>query len=234
LAPTLCRDSAHAERASLRPTATRLSRSYEGDEGVLGLAGDVTNAEYAAELVHRAESTFGPVDLLVHSAGIMPGGRIADTEAEQMLTVMEVNDAGTVRMTKAVLPGMRQRGTGQIVVRCSITGYVPPRGVGAYSASKAAVNSFVETLAHEERPHGITVLLVAPNAVKTPDPGAGRRRSQAPSQTQPAGVLGPYDHARNGPRRRRTGAGAEEKHGAARALQRSTPSAASRHRSRGH
>ena len=66
----------------------------EGDEGVVGLAGDVTNAEYAGELVHRAESTFGPVDLLVHSAGVMPGGQIAAIQAEQILTVMAVTMQG--------------------------------------------------------------------------------------------------------------------------------------------
>jgi short-subunit dehydrogenase len=54
------------------------------------------------------------------------------------------------------------------VVLGSLTGYIPSRGFSAYSASKAAVNGYVETLAYEERVNGIQVLLVAPNAVKTP------------------------------------------------------------------
>ncbi|MFC9419875.1 SDR family NAD(P)-dependent oxidoreductase, partial [Bacillus mobilis] len=69
---------------------------------------------------------------------------------------------------KAVLPGMRSRGYGQIVLLGSLTGNVPSRGFGAYSSSKAAVNAFVETLAYKEKAHGIQVLLAAPNAVKTP------------------------------------------------------------------
>jgi short-subunit dehydrogenase len=141
---------------------------HEDDEGVIGIVGDVAAAEFATTLVQRAEAEFGPVDRLFHSAGVMPGGQIADTDVEALLSVMHVNYAGTVRMTKAVLPGMRARGAGQIVVLGSITGYVPTRGLAAYSASKAAVNSYVEILAHEEKPHGIRVVLAAPNAVKTP------------------------------------------------------------------
>jgi short-subunit dehydrogenase len=71
-------------------------------------------------------------------------------------------------MTKTVLPAMRARSTGQIIVLGSLTGYIPAQRLAAYSASKAAVNSYVEALAHEQRAHGIHVLLVAPSAVKTP------------------------------------------------------------------
>ncbi|WNG17893.1 SDR family NAD(P)-dependent oxidoreductase [Cystobacter fuscus] len=145
-----------------------LTGLYAGDRGIVTAVGDVTDPSYAPDLVRTAETAFGPVDQLFHSAGIMPAGEIGDIPIEQFLTVVDVNYIGTVRMTRAVLPSMRERRSGQIIVLGSITGYIPSKGFAAYSASKAAVNSYTETLDQEERGHGIHVLLVAPNAVKTP------------------------------------------------------------------
>ena len=141
---------------------------YAADDGIKAVAADVTVADECAELVEIAERTFGHVDRLFHSAGIMPGGAIADMPTEQILQVMNVNYGGTVNMTKAVLPGMRKLAAAEIIVLGSLTGYVPSQRLGAYSASKAAVNTYIETLAREERQGGVHVLLVAPNAVKTP------------------------------------------------------------------
>lgn len=166
-----------AEVARLRARGVRvvaadlsatIESMYAEDPGVVGLVADVTDTAAAAELVRRAEEAFGPVDLLFHSAGIMPGGRIADTSSEKALRVMSVNYGGTVTVIEAVLPGMKARRRGQIVVLGSLTGYVPSEGFSAYSASKSAVDAYVEILAHEERANGIQVLLAAPNAVKTP------------------------------------------------------------------
>jgi short-subunit dehydrogenase len=178
---------------------------HSGDDGVIACVGDVTAADDCRHWVRLAEETFGPVDRLFHSAGIMPGGTIADTLADEILRVMTVNYSGTVTVTKAVLPGMRARSTGQIIVLGSLTGYVPTQGFAAYSASKAAVNTYVDTLAHEERDHGLQVLLVAPNIVKTPllDQAVGgpksiqklSQKSSSPLMISPAKVLDDIDRA---------------------------------------
>jgi NADP-dependent 3-hydroxy acid dehydrogenase YdfG len=151
--------------ADLDPEITGM---YSGDDGVLGVVVDVTDGEAVSALVSRAEETFGPVDMLFHSAGIMPGGRIADVPADRATAVMDVNYGGTVRAIEGVLHGMLRRHRGQIVVLGSLTGYVPTRGFSAYSASKSAVDTYVETLHHEVKGDGVQVMLVAPNAVKTP------------------------------------------------------------------
>lgn len=148
--------------------STEITNVYADDDGVLGVAVDVTDGDAVAALVSRAEEAFGPIDMLFHSAGIMPGGRIADVPADRALTVMEVNYGGTVKVIEGVLRGMLERHHGQIVVLGSLTGYVPTRGFSAYSASKSAVDTYVETLHHEVKSEGVQVLLVAPNAVKTP------------------------------------------------------------------
>lgn len=135
--------------------------------GNLPIVADMSDEGAAADVIAQTESHFGPVDQLFHAVGIMPGGTISDTSTSAILRVMTINYAGAVNMIKAVLPTMRAYAGGQIVVLGSITGYVPSIGISAYSASKAAVNALVETLAYEERDHGIQVLLAAPNAVKT-------------------------------------------------------------------
>jgi NAD(P)-dependent dehydrogenase (short-subunit alcohol dehydrogenase family) len=144
-----------------------VAEKYGDTTKVHAVVGDITDPSFVDQLVREADQR-GPVTQLFHSAGIMPGGEIADVPTEDILKVMHVNYAGTVTMVKAVLPLMRQRRTGQIVILGSVTGYFPTNKFAAYSASKAAVNTFAETLAEEERGHGIHVLLVAPNAVKTP------------------------------------------------------------------
>lgn len=140
----------------------------EDDRGFVGVAGDVTDPGYLAELVDVTTSRFGGVDVLFHSAGIMPGGAVADVPTEDILRVMRVNYDGAVLATKAVLPGMRAQGHGEIVLLGSLTGYVPSKGFAAYSASKAALDMFGEILAHEEAENGVQVIVAAPIAVKTP------------------------------------------------------------------
>lgn len=151
--------------ADLNP---QIEAVYAADGDVITVAADLSREHAAAEVVESAERELGSIDYLFHSVGIMPGGTIADTSAAQTLRVMDVNYGSMVRVVEAVLPGMRARRRGHMVIMGSLTGYVPTKGFAAYSASKAATNFFVETLAREERSAGIQVLLVAPGAVKTP------------------------------------------------------------------
>src|SRR4051812_46064431 len=69
---------------------------YGTDDGALGLAGDVTDPEFGARVVSQAQAVFGAVDRLVHCAGIMPGGHVADVNVDQILAVMRTNYDGTV------------------------------------------------------------------------------------------------------------------------------------------
>lgn len=146
---------------------TTLAALYAGDTGVTSMVGDVTDPGFCETVVKGAEER-QPVTQLFHSAGIMPGGELGDVDGESILRVMNVNYGGTVNMVKATLPAMRRRQRGQVVILGSATGYFPSNKLGAYSASKSAVNTFGEVLAVEEKKNGIHVLLVAPNAVKTP------------------------------------------------------------------
>lgn len=143
----------------------KLHARYASDPGVRTVVGDITDEAFVRELLAQAPR----LDRVMHCAGIMPAGRVRDVGAAQARHVMRINYGGTLTLLDATLPHLRAQPTpSQLVVMGSLTGYVPMQKLAAYSASKAAVNSYVEILAEEERANGIHVLLVAPTAVRTP------------------------------------------------------------------
>jgi NAD(P)-dependent dehydrogenase (short-subunit alcohol dehydrogenase family) len=129
---------------------------------------DVTDKDAVNAVVSSIEGSHGPIDRLVHAAGIMPAGRILDTPVERLLAPMKINYFGTVHVTKAVLPGMVSRNRGDVVLFGSITGYSSSTNFSAYCASKSAVNTYGEILIHELRHTKLRMILAAPSAVKTP------------------------------------------------------------------
>ena len=112
--------------------------------------------------IRAALEAAGPIDALVNNAGI---GVMYPLEAVPMATVrnvFETNALGTIAMTQAVLPGMRARGAGVIVNVTSVVTLMPLPLLSVYTASKAAVNAFTESLALELEPLGIRLRLVLP------------------------------------------------------------------------
>jgi NAD(P)-dependent dehydrogenase (short-subunit alcohol dehydrogenase family) len=139
-----------------------------GGDRIFAYPCDVTDVDAVNAVVASIESSHGPVDRLVHAAGIMPAGRILDTSVERLLAPMKINYFGTVHVTKAVLPGMVSRNRGDVVLFGSITGYSASTNFSAYCASKSAVNTYGEILIHEHRHTKLRMILAAPSAVKTP------------------------------------------------------------------
>lgn len=139
-----------------------------GGNGIYPYKCDVTDMDAVNDVVAEVEATHGPIDRLVHAAGIMPAGRILDTPVERLLAPMKINYFGTVHVTKAVLPGMVSRNRGDVVLFGSITGYSASTNFSAYCASKSAVNTYGEILIHEHRHTKLRMILAAPSAVKTP------------------------------------------------------------------
>ena len=124
------------------------------------LALDVTDPE---SIRHAVESA-GPIDVLVNNAGI---GMLAALEGTPMTTareIFETNTLGTIAVTQAVVPQFRQRKAGVIVNVTSSVTLKPHRLLSVYSASKAAVNAFTESLALELAKFNVRVHLVLPGA----------------------------------------------------------------------
>ncbi|WP_448953792.1 SDR family oxidoreductase [Labrys neptuniae] len=135
-------------REDILPPSERLS--------VLAL--DVTDPQS----IHQTVAAAGPIDVLVNNAGI---GVLNALEGIAMTTVREVfeaNTLGTIALTQAVLPQLRQRKAGVIVNVTSSVTFKPLPFLSVYTASKAAVNAFTESLALELRPFNVRVALVLP------------------------------------------------------------------------
>ena len=143
------------------------------------LALDVTDAASIRAAIDAA----GPIDVLVNNAGI---GVLYPLEATPMATardVFETNTLGTIAMTQAVLPAFRARGAGVIVNVTSTVTLAPLPLLSVYTASKAAVNAFTESLALELEPLGIRTRLVLPGRSPTTRFGAnalGRMQAEVP------------------------------------------------------
>ena len=110
----------------------------------------------------------GPVDLLVHNAGIASRGQsVADTDPAELERVMRVHALGPHYLTRLLLPGMRSRARGDVVFISSVATLYYAANGAPYSMGKAAMEALAFTLAKEERRHGIRVNVVAPGLVET-------------------------------------------------------------------
>jgi NAD(P)-dependent dehydrogenase (short-subunit alcohol dehydrogenase family) len=111
--------------------------------------------------------TQGRVDVLVNNAGVAGNGTLEDTEPGQYLEAMNVNLCGAVRCCQAVLPRMRERGSGAIVNVSSVVGRVAALAQSPYVASKWALEGLSEGLAQELAPFGIRVVIVEPGVTRS-------------------------------------------------------------------
>lgn len=143
-----------------RPPATRLS-------GVEYLVCDVTSDGSVQAAVGQVLEKAGRIDLLVNNAGVGLVAGAEESSLDQAKSLFDVNLFGLIRMTKAVLPTMRQQRVGRIVNLSSVMGFIPAPFMALYSASKHAVEGYSESLDHEIRASGVRVVLVEPAYTRT-------------------------------------------------------------------
>ncbi len=141
------------------------------EEKALALALDVTKSDQIQSAVSQAEQAFGRVDVLVNNAGYGYMAAVEDGEEQDIRALFDTNFFGLAAMTRAILPGMRDRRHGCIVNIASVGGVVGFAGSGYYAATKFAVEGLSEFLAEEVEPLGIHVLIVEPGPFRT---GFGR------------------------------------------------------------
>ena len=123
---------------------------------------DVRDEQSVAAFVQAAAQKYGPPGVVVNAAGILTLGACEYYSMQELTQVMDVNFYGMVRMVQAVLPLMREQGSGRIVNLSSINGLMAVPFQGAYTASKHAIEGFSEALMMETAPFGIQVMLVEP------------------------------------------------------------------------
>ena len=129
---------------------------------------DVTREEAREGCVQAMEENFGGVDILVNLAGINAFRPFEEQNPEQIERLMEINILSPMLMTRAVLPGMLERGRGQIVNIGSTFGSIGFPCFTSYCTSKFALRGFSQSLRRELAGTGVAVTYVAPRAVHTP------------------------------------------------------------------
>jgi NAD(P)-dependent dehydrogenase (short-subunit alcohol dehydrogenase family) len=137
------------------------------DDRALILPLDVTRRAQIDEVVAQAKQRFGRIDALVNNAGYGYLAAIEEGEDDAVRAMFETNVFGLVDMTKAVLPIMREQGSGLIVNISSIGGITSFAATGYYHGTKYAVEGISESLAIEVKPLGIDVLIVEPGPFRT-------------------------------------------------------------------
>jgi NAD(P)-dependent dehydrogenase (short-subunit alcohol dehydrogenase family) len=137
----------------------------------------VDSFEEDAAMVEAVLADFGHVDILVNNAGLASRGNgVADTDPAELERVLRTHAFGPHFLSKLVLPSMRARARGDIVmISSAATRHLPPFGA-PYNMGKAAMEALAFTLAQEERRHGVHVNVVAPGLVETE---MGRRLMRA-------------------------------------------------------
>ncbi|MDP9811722.1 NAD(P)-dependent dehydrogenase (short-subunit alcohol dehydrogenase family) [Rhizobium tibeticum] len=149
------------------------------EANALALDLDVTNRSEVKAAVAAAEQRFGRVDVLVNNAGYGYQSTVEEAQEQEIRDQFEANVFGLFSMTRAVLPGMRQRRHGHIINITSVAGFIGFPGSGFYAASKHAVEGFSDSLYAEGRPLGIKVTCVAPGPFRTDWAGRSLRQTKS-------------------------------------------------------
>lgn len=141
---------------------------------VTAVVGDISVPATAAQVVAEATTAFGGIDVLHNNAGILIGGTLEETSVEDFERAFRVNVVSNLLMVQRVAPEMRRRGGGAIVNTSSICGIAAVDHMGAYGATKAAINSLTRSAARELAPDNIRVNAVCPGGVDTPMAAAAK------------------------------------------------------------
>ena len=129
---------------------------------------DVTSDASVRACLDQVLAMAGRIDVLVNNAGYLVSGAVEEVPLTEAHAQLETNFFGAVRMIQALVPTLREQGSGTIVNITSLAGLVPLPFWGFYNASKAALESLTETLREELRPFGIRVAAIEPGSIKTP------------------------------------------------------------------
>ena len=156
---------------------------------------DVTDEDSVREAVQAVLAQAGRIDVLVNNAGISLIGAIEETTTAQASAVLDTNFLGVLRLTRAVLPAMREQGQGRIINVSSIAGISPGPFMGIYSASKHALEALSEVLDQEVRIFGVRVAVIEPGFVRTHIDASARRaeahvQAYEPQRERVAGGFG--------------------------------------------
>ncbi|MGA2419158.1 MAG: SDR family oxidoreductase [Candidatus Acidiferrum sp.] len=165
---------------------------------------DVCEQASVDQAVAAVLAKAGAIDVLINNAGVVIVATVEEMSMADWRSQFETNFFGVIRVTQAVLPGMRERHTGRIVMMSSVAGLVTPPTYGPYSATKHAIEAISNALRHELYPFGIATVLVEPGYIVTGIQQASADLSKTYLETRDAGpyarIYGKSRNARNAAR----------------------------------
>ncbi|MCC3280453.1 SDR family oxidoreductase [Arthrobacter sp. zg-Y40] len=140
---------------------------WDADARLFTIAGDISTDEDVARLAEFTRTSTGRVDVLINAAGFFPFARVEDMSAAQWRRIIDVNLTGTFLVTQALLPLMKEQGSGRIINYGSGSVFDGTAGQAHYVAAKAGVVGFSRSLAREIGGYGITVNVITPGLTVT-------------------------------------------------------------------
>jgi NAD(P)-dependent dehydrogenase (short-subunit alcohol dehydrogenase family) len=175
--------------ARVAGVARRIQNSDFPHPNFMAFSAELGNADAARAVIASVVAEWQRIDVLVHLVGAFAGGKsVADTNDVALDQMLEVNLRAAFHMFRAVLPDMRVRSSGRILAIGSRTAVDPQPMVGAYSASKAALVSLVQTIALENKDRGISANVILPGTMDTPANRAAMPGADPAKWVQPAQV----------------------------------------------
>ena len=138
------------------------------DQQVHLISSDVTDYGSLSRVLNQWVQVYGCPDLVINSAGITYPGYFNELDIDVFRRLMDVNYFGTLYVSKILIPGMIERGSGTIINISSQAGFISIFGYSGYSASKFAVRALSEAMRAELKQHGIRVAIVFPPDTQTP------------------------------------------------------------------
>jgi NAD(P)-dependent dehydrogenase (short-subunit alcohol dehydrogenase family) len=164
--------------ATARDTASLADLAEAYPEALLPLELDVTDRDRAFDAVRQAHERFGRLDVVVNNAGYGHFGFFEEITPDDLRAQIETNVFGVLNVTQAVLPILRAQRSGHIIQVSTIGGIAAFPMIGAYHASKWALEGMTEAMAAEVKPFGIDVTLIEPGGFSTDWAGSSAKQSE--------------------------------------------------------
>jgi NAD(P)-dependent dehydrogenase (short-subunit alcohol dehydrogenase family) len=155
--------------ATVIGTSRKIGQSDFNNVNFTAIPAEISGPGGANDLVDKVMARFGKLDVLAHTVGGFAGGQsIADTEESTFQRMLDLNLNSVFHILRATIPVLRRTGNGRIIAIGSRAALEPAAGIGAYSASKAAMVSLIRTVALENKDAGLRTNVILPGTMDTP------------------------------------------------------------------
>lgn len=175
--------------AAVAGTSRKIQPSEFAGPKFIAISANISSYEGAKQVVDDVLSRFKRLDVLTHTVGGFAGGSsIPDTDDATFSRMLEMNLYSTFHTLRAAIPALRQSGSGRIIAIGSRAALEPGAGVGAYSASKAAMVSLIRTAALENQDAGVTANVILPGTIDTPANRQAMPKADFSQWVQPSNI----------------------------------------------